>query len=826
MSASKNLIQAAAGVGGGDFYSYTIDNSARFDGSSYLYRTAGTATDARKGAISFWVKRGSLSVSQYPLIFWNGSNVGYVELRGDNAITFQDNGNSALLGTYLKRVFRDTSAWYHFLLILDSTNPVANDREKLYINGVRETDFTSGWQGTTTLNGTYNILSATAANDAKIGYTSSSFNGYLAQVAIVDGTVYSETDFGEFKNGVWIPKDISGLTFGNNGFYLDFGNSGALGTDSSGNGNNFTPSGFLSSDQMIDTPTNNFATLNPLINPTGLDSTFYEGNLAMQTNTAANSNGTNTTQSSIAIPSSGKWFFEFRPRSYGGQFNVFNAIGGIAPSYETINDAGWKYGIEYYGNGNKYINNVSTSYGASWTVGDVIGVLVDADNVSVTFYKNGTSQGEITSATHGFSNFDGWHFTLEDAASTEYVYYDANFGQNGTFNGNVTAGGNSDANGIGDFKYTVPTDALALCTANLQEPTIGPNSATLSDEYFNTVLWTGNGSTQSVTGVNFQPDWVWLKSRSTAQNHYSIDAVRGINSILVQNDTYPESTFDATWRGLYGNLTSFDADGFTVVDGTDPTYNSFNGSGDTYVAWNWKANGSGVSNTDGATASTVSVNTDAGFSIVTYTGTGSVTTIGHGLGVAPEFIIVRARDQSTGYNWSTYSSMLGPTYNTGALDNANAADASYNYWANTAPTSSVFTVSTFGAVNDNGGRMLAYCFAEVEGFNSFGKYTGNGSSDGPFIYTGFRPAFVIMKRTDGAGSWHVFDNKRSGYNYANDVLQAHDSAAELSGQTYEFADLLSNGFKVRRATYGPNVSGGTYIYMAFAENPFKYSNAR
>jgi len=817
MSASKKLIQASAGnVAGGDFYSYTIDNSVRSDPADLaeLSRTFGTATSRKTFTISFWAKKSSAGQTLTNVMAKEVSAASeeYVGFYLDS-IRFY-NGATGNPGIVSVEKARDLSAWYHYLIAVDTTQATASDRIRIYKNG---TEVAYGTNSNPSLNQDLTINSSglhKITNFASTTYSDSTYrwNGYLAEFVFIDGTAYAPTDLGEDKNGVWIPKDPSGLTYGNNGFWLKFDNAGSLGTDSSGNGNNWTVTNYTSSDQMIDTPTNNFATLNPLINPTGLDSTFYEGNLAMQTNTAANSNGTNTTQSSIAIPSSGKWFFEFRPRSYGGQFNVFNAIGGIAPSYQTINDAGWKYGIEYYANGNTYINNVSTSYGASWVVGDVIGVLVDVDNVSVTFYKNGASQGEITSATHGFSNFDGWHFTLEDGSSTEYVYYDANFGQNGTFNNAITAGGNTDANGLGDFKYTVPTDALALCTANLPEPTIGPNSDTLSDENFDTLLWAGDGSSsKNVTGLDFTPDFTWIKNRSYGTSHILSDVVRGDNKFLASNGTGAEETDSTKFR-------TFVTGGIQVG-----SHRGVNYSGENYVAWNWKANGSGVSNTDGATASTVSVNTDAGFSIVTYTGTGSVTTVGHGLGVTPNFIIVKARDEGTGYNWCSYSSMLGPTYNTGGLDVTSAADAHPNYWSNTAPTSSVFTVSTYGVVNDNGGQMLAYCFAEVEGFSSFGSYTGNGSTDGPFIYTGFRPAFVIVKQTNVARGWYIFDSARDTYNAVDDYLRADDSAAEANFDSYDF---LSNGFKLRNNNASFNESGGTYIYMAFAENPFKYSNAR
>ena len=804
MSASKNLIQAAAGVGvGGDFYSYTIDNSVRFDGSSsYLGRTPSAQMSTY--TFSAWLKISGNAI----YYIWNSANS-----RGFARYSYTGtNGGKFYMyipvsAAYVDGANRDYSAWVH--IVVSASSGTAN----VYKNGVNM--------------GSIHAPTILTSGAFEIGRYSSSqyyYDGYMADVAFIDGQQLDASSFGETKNGVWIPKDISSLTYGTNGFHLDFADSSNLGNDVSGNNNDLTPSGLTSSDQMIDTPTNNIATLNPLINPTGLDSTFYEGNLAMQTNTAANTNGNNTTQSTIAIPSSGKWFFEFRPRSYGGQFNVFNAIGGIAPAYHTINDAGWKHGIEYYNNGNKYINNVSTSYGASWVVGDVIGVLVDVDNVSVTFYKNGASQGEITSATHGFSNFDGWHFTLEDAASTEYVYYDANFGQNGTFNGAVTAGGNSDANGIGDFKYTVPTDALALCTANLPEPTIGPNSAKQSDEHFNTVLWTGNGSTQSITGVGFQPDFTWIKVRTAVNSHYLFDAVRGADLALFSDSSSAETDYTAT-----GRMTSFDTDGFSVKYSSSTGTNA---SGNTYVGWNWKANGSGSSNTDGSITSTVSANTDAGISIVTYTGNATAgATVGHGLSSAPELVFFKNRGYA--YSWLVQGDALGSPASGYYmwLDRTDAVTT--NSSVNTTFGGSTITLDNSPAYNQSGYNIVAYCFAEVEGFSKFGSYTGNGSSDGPFIYTGFRPAWFMIKNisTGGTGyDWIIHDTRRSIYNPSDTQLIANSTVIENrdSGNNSSTAeiDILSNGFKHRTSSGGRNLSGNTYIYMAFAENPFKYSNAR
>ena len=339
--------------------------------------------------------------------------------------------------------------------------------------------------------------------------------------------------------------------------------------------------------------------------------------------------------------------------------------------------------------------------------------------------------------------------------------------------------------------------------------------------YFQAETYTGAGANTSVTfsgNSDLKPDFLWIKNRGAAYGHFVVDSNRNIS--YAQNSSnapYLETESAAAENNNQNWMQSVNTDGFTT--GISEHINS--NSGSSFVAWAWKANGgTTASNSNGSITSTVQANTDAGFSIVTYTGTGTAATIGHGLGVAPAMYIVKNRDQ-TGTNWTVFHKDLTSNAYSLYLNTTAAQSNSVGYWNGTSPTSTVFSIkNTSGDVNTNTEDYVVYCFAEKQGYSKFGKYVGNGSQDGPMVWTGFKPAFVIMKRTDNTGAWHLFDNKRSGYNYANDVLQPQASAAELSGQTYQFVDLLSNGFKVRRATHGPNISGGTYIYMAFAENPF------
>ena len=320
-------------------------------------------------------------------------------------------------------------------------------------------------------------------------------------------------------------------------------------------------------------------------------------------------------------------------------------------------------------------------------------------------------------------------------------------------------------------------------------------------DYFNTVLYTGNGSTQSITGVGFQPDWVWLKLRSTTGNHGLYDAVRGATKRLQSNQTNAEDTITS--------FSSFDSDGFTLSEASQ------NNNGETFASWNWKANGQGSSNTDGSINTTyTSVNTTAGFSISTYTGTGSAATVGHGLGVAPKMIITK--NISTTTNWHVYHEAIGATKYL-HLNLTNAEGTASSVWNNTAPTSSVFSIGTGDGTNKSGDTIVAYCFAEKTGYSKFGFYTGNGSTDGAFAYTGFKPAFLLWKNSSAAEGWWIVDNKRTIINPTNNLLRADQNAAELVGNANLKLDLLSNGFKLRQTDGALNSSGAKFIYMAIGQ---------
>jgi hypothetical protein len=579
--------------------------------------------------------------------------------------------------------------------------------------------------------------------------------------------------------------------------------------DASGNKNNWLPNNINSNaesettyDLMKDTPSlvdenaANFATLNPLKN---YNNTIADGNL----NISATSTSTTTIVLATIGVSSGKWYWEYVQTSSTVSTNL--CLSGLArdnvtmtatQSYVGLDSNGWGY----YGTGQTYHNAAAASYGASYGNNDVIGVAFDADAGTLVFYKNGVSQGTaFTGLTSG-----PYFPAFGDGGSTTNMALSANFGQR-------------------PFAYTPPTGFLKLNTFNLPDSTIEDGSTQMG-----ILTYTGtNGDRLIATGeagidgeVNFTPDLVWNKSRNTAGNGAIWDSVRGGTNAMRTYGNQPEYNSEG------GDIDSFVAGGTNFGTGTiNASWG--NASGSTYVSWQWKGNGSGVSNTDGSITSTVSANTTSKFSIVSYTGNQTNSTVGHGLGVAPSVVIVKCR--SAAIDWNVYHVGQNANPASGALTlNSTAAFVSDNtYWNGPTGTfnSTVFSVGSGAANNSNTNTYIAYCFAEVEGYSAFGSYTGNGSTDGPFVYTGFSPAFIITKNTSGTGGWHITDTARFAFNSSSQMgfLDADTSATEYNVRIY---NSFSNGFQIRDNGSVVNTNGGTYIYMAFAENPFKNANAR
>jgi hypothetical protein len=565
--------------------------------------------------------------------------------------------------------------------------------------------------------------------------------------------------------------------------------------DQSGNNNDWTSEGGLTeSDVMLDSPTNNFATFNPLVS---LNSSFSEGNLKTTTPTVAGNSA-----STIAV-SAGKWYVEFVCTENVTTGSAIGVLSADDYEYDSNIYEGGNLGIGYYsGNGSEYDSTDGVSggnaYGSSWTVGDIMGAAYDADGSSITFYKNNVSQGTLSLD----SSISSAYFACGEGQGADTATFVANFGQDSSFAGNKTPQGNQDSNGIGDFYYAPPNSYLSLCTSNL------PSVDVIPSEHFNTVTWTGDASYPRSFNAGFQTDFLWIKSRSYTGNGIALDTIRGSTKALRTSTTGAETT---------NTFATFDSEGFNITA-------TFNESNETTVAWNWKAGGSASSNTNGTITSSVSANPSAGFSIVSYTGNAtSGATVGHGLSAKPEMIIVKARESAT--NWIVYNKLMGAT-NYHYLNTTLGNGATSIFWNNTEPTASLVTLGNNAAVNDNAKGNIMYAFHSVDGYSKVGSYIGNGSTDGTFVHCGFRPAYVMVKRTNSTGNWVIYDNKRSGFNVDNDQLQANLSDTEYDGATYAFIDLLASGFKLRSSGADRNASGGTYIFLAFAESPFKHSNAR
>ncbi len=798
----SNMLAGAAGRA-----RYQIERSLRFNSgdSAYLNRTPATLTNTTTNTFSAWVKRSGFAntLSLWAAGAGSSNNAAFYFDSSDRINVAQNPGSGTTVYRTSTQAFRDTSAWYHIVLVLDTNNSTAQNRIRIYVNNDEITTWTTN---TTVSSGaTFYWNSNSAVHAIGANYNSSAlqyFPGYITEINFIDGQALTPSSFGEIdlETGAWIPKKYRG-SFGTNGFYLDFAdNSGVtattLGKDSSGNSNNWTPNNFsvtagTGNDSMEDTPTNNWCTLNPLNK--GVDSiTVDQGNLRYST-----SGTDHLCVATFAIPSSGKWYWEYRKDSNGT-----NTMAGIICRPETADRSTWLGGQAdgysvYAQNGQKYNNGNGSTYMATPGTNSTITVAFDADNSELYVGADGNWANGSGSTNQTFANAHVAHQIPTDKTCYPAI---------------SVSSGNAFVNfGQRPFDHTPPAGYIALNAKNLPAPTI-PNGT----KHFNTVLFTGNGSTQSVTGVGFQPDWTWIKMRSDgSRGHAVFDSVRGGLERLDRSATQEGRTNE-------GNI-SFQPDGFNITS-SHPTTND---SSDTAVAWNWLAGGAAVSNGDGSIPSEVSVNPEAGFSIVTYTGPGSTETVGHGLGVAPEMIIIKGRNNTD--HWFMYNANIdNPTTNYMYWNLGNSQNSGANPWNGTAPTSSVFTIVNDGGVGSvhNGNTYVAYCFAEVKGYSKFGRYKGNSQQpDGTYIHTGFKPAFVELKRFDSGDFWLIMDNKRSPHNARDNFLKGESDTSEGDYNLTQGIDIYSNGFKLRDNDSAANGNNDDYIYMAFAEVPFKYANA-
>jgi len=967
------------GASGAVDSAYTVDRSLRFndDDNAYLNRTPSSAGNRKVWTWSAWVKRANLGLNTATLFHaydGSSSNRGVINFQSDDTLNIDQGGGSGSSKGQAESVmkFRDPSAWYHIVIRANYSDSTASDRIKLYVNGIQQTlTFDVAFVDEDgQINGTF---------EHQIGQHGSSnyFDGYMAEINFIDGQAYDPSYFGETDaiTGQWNPKEYTG-SYGNQGFYLKFAdNSGTtattLGKDSSGNGNNFTPNNFATNDAVKDSPTNNFCTMNILDdNFSSPKFTYSEGNLKYTYSYSGSGFDRVFGSHFITAGDTNKYYMEFTGNVTNEQMQwgvVALDSTSYTPADRTIGISGndlmnmlrWaSYTAAPYlrrvdGNGD---NALTTSNGNAAN-GDIFSLVYDAGNGKLFAFLNGVEVGGQTyaSGTSVWKQLDTTKTYAvcmhqgDGGVSTKAGNMTANFGQDSSFAGAKTAQGNTDANGIGDFYYSVPSGAKALCSANLPDPTI-----LLPNKHFGTITYSGNGSANRTISdtslVNFSPDWVWVKRRDSNGYHILTDAIRGAGKYLVSNTTDAESS------GGSQLINGFVTNGFQI--GTE---NAVNSSSGTYVAWNWNAgdtdgktytvkvvsdggnkyrfddfgtsavtldlaeggtyifdgsdssmashpiklsetsNGThgggssyntgvtylldgasvtesayvsgyssattrqlkivvaasaptlyyychyhsgmggqantnstlGSSNFDGTIQSVAKVNASAGFSIVTYSGNHtSGATVGHGLGIAPKVVIVKARGTVNNQNrgWNVYHAEIGNTKYI-QLNSENTPVTNSDWWNNTSPNSTTFTLGNDYDVNADisGGNYVVYCFSEVAGYSKFGSYTGNGSSDGPFVFTGFRPAMVIIKCISNTEQWYIIDNKRPEFNGALGSsgimkwLKPNQSSAENQNGLYNF---LSNGFKLGYPGVDTNGNGRTYIYLAFAESPFKNARAR
>ena len=850
-------ILPASGIGDEStgFYPETINQSLRFNkpDTPYLERTFVTPSSTRKVIIATWIKPSELG-STTPIMYSAPSSLttsyflmGFAQASyinsNDSFKIFTVEGNSAKIALNTTARFRDTTNWQHVCVAIDTEQATSTDRVMIFFNGIRYDGGFVSYNTFPSQNHDFTVMNSAIKH--RVGATSNGLHanygnlqGYLSEFYFIDGqSMFSDSSgtisstfladantlatFCEQKNGVAVPKAYNG-TFGNNGCRLTFVGTGTattgqgttaqtnIGDDQSGEGHNFSVNGLASTDVVIDTPTNNFCTLNAL-SGANHNATLSEG--------ALKASGADQARIGTFGMKTGKWYWEGRCGTIGSGGSNF--IGIVKMDYSEKNQgSSHTYGRTYSNNGSVYTVAVTSfATGTSYTTGDIIGVAVDMDNGTIVWYKNGTenTNSEVTDLNSHVDGDQGWLPWVNFGNATgDFVL---NFGQDSTFAGLETAQNNSDGNGNGDFYYSPPSGYFALCTDNLNEPTISPSKSSQADDHFDTITYNGSASNQTIT-TNFQADFLWFKERTTnGIDHNLFDSSRLHSTTSAKFGKKLESnTGDAETDSTA--IVSQSTNDITLLGGVSTTNDQYSR---TYVMWHWKANGGTTStNTEGSLSCTVQANTDAGFSIVTWAGDGNTAvTLGHGLEKKPELIIYKGRDNS--FSWPTWFKTFGTS--TGSFINTTNQPGSFAR-VTSEPTATVIPNAEKNYTNVSGEKDIAYVFHSVEGYSRIGLYTGNGSTDGTFINLGFRPAWVIIKKSSGSGNWCIFDNKQNPDNPVNIMLLADTSGNTSAGGTGDNLDFLSNGFKIRDNSSGRNTNGGTYIYMAFAEQPFKFSNAR
>ena len=773
-------------------------------GSTYLTRTQ-TAGNRKTWTWSAWVKRGIVDTRQTLLSAGiDGNDESQLRFDATGYLRFKESTNNSaefLLDT--DALFRDPAAWYNIVVAVDTTQSTDTNRIKIYVNGSQITSFNSPNYPSQNYDTRWNNNTQATYIGQNVPAYQDIFDGYMAHVHFTDGYAYTASSFGSTAtNGQWVPILTPSVTYGTNGYFLKFTNGSDLGEDFSGNNNDFTKTG--SGDKVLDSPANVFSFFNSNNRSTNM--------LMKQGNLKAEANDTDQAAATTIGITGGKWYFEFyypagdNPEI--GLIPAFKSPAGQSTSASTSLDA-TAFITNNGGMRTGAWATTSTTGLSSQTGESIIGVAVDA-NAGKMWFTNGSgtffNSGNPATGSNAQATFDtDWLFQTGGVIPYVIVatgagnYATVNFGQDSSFGGAKTAQNNADGNGEGQFYYTVPSGYLALCTNNLSSSLTLPIGK--GGSYMNTLSYTGSGATRSLTGVGFQPDFTWIKESNNAVSHRLFDSIRGATKRIFSNNEDAESTQSNA-------LTSFDSDGFSLGDG-----GSVNGSSDTYAAWNWRASGSSATNNNGSVTTTVSANTTSGFSVVGFTSPGSGSyTLGHGLSSAPDLIIYKCRGASS--PWWTFFTLLDGSVDYVKLNDTTAkADDSASL---AVPTSTVFSLVDNYAPTSQ--PSIAYCFHSVEGFSKIGKYPGNGSSNGPFVYTGFRPSFILMKSATSGENWLIYDDVRDPHNVTDQALLPNLNSA--TGGASNAMDMYSNGFKLRSSSGSVNNSGQTYIYLAFARNPF------
>lgn len=894
-----------------------ISYSIRLGGASNFSRTFPSAGNRRTWTWAAWIKRSIVDTNQSIFAaYTSASENAYIRFTSGNFIDIYSRDAS---GTQLQLIAGqpsiDVGAWMHIAVAVDTTQAVAADRVKLYINGQQFTAFSTATLPAQNAQLAFNTNALHSIGD--LAQSTQYFQGYITDVHFVDGFARDITDFGFFDGTTdeWMPKQYIS-TFGANGFRLGFANISTptnAGLDSSGNNNNWTPNNIFTSARPEPVYTSINDTFNPALNafdnsfstffggqsatltfPTPITGTtfriyiggFQSGGayawtgfaingltpaslptagvigwfdfsshiggalstisvtsitsatspfpsyrqeiyaievdgqllLAKQFNeasvdvpvsfvpsrlidtrtrgnyatlnsirrvTANDSTGNGNTSFSVSNGpylstigmSSGKWYCEVLHTGTSANCRVGLASSFIAIPVNTntyIGDTilGWAY----LASGSKRTGGSTSSYGSSWGAGVTIGIAYDADNGTLTFYRNGVSQGTaFTGITGG-----PFHFAVSpDAAGFAFSGF-VNFGQF-------------------PWTYAPPSGHVGLVDTNLTAPSI-----TRPSDAFQTLLWTGNGTSQTITGLNFSPDFVWIKARNSIESHAMYDIVRGAQNRLASNESVVEATSDS-------GLTAFNSNGFSLG-----TLSRVNSNATNYVGWCWDTGSLNIVNAQGSISSISRANTNAGTSIVTYTGTGASATVGHGLGRAPAMIMIKARNLMA--NWVVYNNSYIATLNFSAAATISTIDIA-------AVGSTTFTLgSTSTTTNSPNNTYVAYCFASTPGYSAFGYYTGNGNANGPFVPLSFRPRWIMVKNASGSGSWYIADLARSGSTTGSfsQFLFPASAASETSNRLIAPA---SNGFTVLTSISDFNQAGSNYLYAAFAEFPLQFARA-